>query len=149
MSPTSRSPNSIALLIRSLSSLSMSPSSSASSIMEISSSSVIPGSSDFLKILESSFCQPLKIMLKGKRIILKKLIMGAENKTNFSGEFLAIVLGEISPKISITTVSTAVETVAARSGLSTNIFVNNNVAIADARMFTMLLPISIVEIRES
>ena len=51
------------------------------------------------------------------RITRIAFIIGAEKRTNFSGMFFAIVLGEISPKIRTTSVNAMVETVAARSGL--------------------------------
>ena len=54
-----------------------------------------------------------------------------------------MLLGEISPKISTTTVTTTVETVAPMS--SPNSLTNISVPREAARMFTMLLPISIVE----
>ena len=76
------------------------------------------------------------------------LIIGAEKSANASGLFFAMVLGEISPKISIATVSTAVLTADA-SSLFTISLANTSAPIEDARMFTMLLPISIVEINES
>ena len=59
-----------------------------------------------------------------------------------------MVLGEISPKISTITVKTAVDTVAPRSWLFRS-SVKRSVPIADARILTMLFPISIVEMRVS
>ena len=53
-----------------------------------------------------------------------------------------MLLGVISPKMSTTTVSTMVDTVAP---LSPSIWTNSTVAIEVAAMFTMLLPMRIVE----
>ena len=61
ISITSKSPNSIALLINSLSSSVIFPSSSASSTKVINSSSVIPSSSFALNTLEIKSCHFLNI----------------------------------------------------------------------------------------
>ena len=148
MSPASSSPNSMALLIRSDSSLSISPSSSASSMMEISSSSVMPLSSSPPISFTSRIWSFLSRKVRGANTVRKAWIMGAEKHANFSGEFFAMVLGEISPNRRMTTVSAAVETVAATSALAMS-SVNIRVAIAAASMFTILLPISMVEMRVS
>ena len=74
--------------------------------------------------------------------------MGAEKSAKLSGLFFAMVLGEISPKIKTTTVSTAVLTADAASLFSIR-FANNSAPIEDASIFTMLFPISIAEIKES
>ena len=60
----------------------------------------------------NSFFHPLKIQLIGARITMKNLSSGAENIENFSGLSLARLFGEISPKISTTTVVAMVDTVA-------------------------------------
>ena len=74
---------------------------------------------------------------------ISRLIKGALNMANLSGKSLATLLGVISPKISTTTVTTTVERVAPMSPYS---FTNSRVAMEDTAMFTMLLPIKIVEI---
>ena len=56
-----------------------------------------------------------------------------------------MVFGVISPKMRTTTVITIVDTVAARSLLSPRTPVKNSVAIDDAAILTILLPIKIVE----
>jgi hypothetical protein len=80
---------------------------------------------------------------------IRAVMIGAENIANFSGDSLAIVFGDISPKIRRTIVSATVETVVARLSLVTPSLVKRVmkkiVASEDARMFTMLLPISTVE----
>ena len=60
-----------------------------------------------------------------------------------SGQLLAILFGDISPKISTTMVTTMVESVAP---ISPNFRVNSTVPTEAMAIFTMLLPIRIVEI---
>ena len=72
-------------------------------------------------------------------------IKGAEKQANFSGQSLARLLGEISPKIRMVRVNTTVETVAPRLG-SFNRSTKIRVAMVDAAMLTTLFPIKMVEI---
>ena len=67
---------------------------------------------------------------------------GAENIAKLSGRSFAMLFGVISPKMSTTTVMTAVDTVAP---LSPSIWTNKTVAMELAEMLTMLLPMRIVE----
>ena len=41
----------------------------------------------------------MNIKLIGVKTTIKRFIIGAENKANFSGQSFAILLGDISPKI--------------------------------------------------
>ena len=59
-----------------------------------------------------------------------------------SGRSFAMLFGEISPKMSTTTVMTAVDTVAP---LSPSMWTNKTVAMELAEMLTMLFPMRIVE----
>ena len=80
---------------------------------------------------------------KGVNNTTSELIRGDENIAKDSGLSLAILFGVISPKISTTTVITAVETVAPR--LSS--FSNSTKSIVPrdaARIFTILFPTRIV-----
>ena len=69
--------------------------------------------------------------------------IGAENIANFSGDSFAILFGETSPKISTTTVVTAVDTLGPAS--APNIFTNSTVARDALAILTMLLPINMVD----
>ena len=73
----------------------------------------------------------------------KTLRIGAENMANRSGDSLAILFGDTSPNIRTTIVVTTVETLAPASSprKRTKMSVDRE---AQA-MFTMLLPIRIVE----
>ena len=64
------------------------------------------------KNFEMNFFHCVKIKFNGVKMIIKKLINGAENTANFSGKSFAILLGVISPKIKTTIVTTTVEIVA-------------------------------------
>ena len=72
---------------------------------------------------------------------------------NFSGNCFARVFGIISPKVSTTRVITMVESVGAKSSVSQEISfarpTKKRVARVADRMFTMLLPTSMVDIRVS
>ena len=114
--------------------------------MVISSSSVMPGSSEGRKIRFSSFFHWEKRKFSGRRISRNTRSMGAENMAKPSACSLARLLGEISPKISTTSVSTTVEMVGPYAAYS---LVKSTVPTVDAVMFTMLLPMRMVEISRS
>ena len=87
------------------------PSFSASDTMVISSSSVMPWSSEGWKIMFSSRFHWENRKFSGRRTSRNTRRMGAENMAKLSACSLARLLGEISPKISTTSVNTTVETV--------------------------------------
>ena len=88
----------------------------------------------------------MKIKLSGVKSNMSIFIKGAENFAKLSGVSFAMLFGDISPNIRTMTVVTAVDMTAPLFG---NQPVNMTVA-TDARVIlTMLLPISIVESRES
>ena len=87
------------------------PSFSASDTMVISSSSVMPWSSEGWKIMFSSRFHWENRKFRGRRTSRNTRRMGAENMAKPSACSLARLLGEISPKISTTSVSTTVEMV--------------------------------------
>ena len=74
---------------------------------------------------------------------MKKRSRGVENMAKASGDSLARLLGEISPKTRITTVSTTVETAGPLCASSRS--TKKRVDTVVAEMFTMLLPIRMVE----
>lgn len=76
-------------------------------------------------------------------IQIKVLRKGAENTAKRSGQSFAIFWGEISPKISTTTVTTTVDTVAP---ISPQRRTNNTVPKEAVAIFTILFPIRIVKI---
>ena len=110
ISSTSRSLNSMAERMSSLSSWSRPPSFSAWSTMVISSSSVMPSSSLWRKTRLSSRFHWAKRKFTGRSTSRKTRRKGAENMAKDSACSLARLLGEISPKIRITTVRTMVDT---------------------------------------
>ena len=75
------------------------------------------------------------------------MIRGAEKRVNDSGLFLAIVLGDISPKVRITTVSIAVDIAELHSSSepSYRMSMKSIVSREEASILTMLFPIRIVE----
>ena len=77
--------------------------------------------------------------------MINRLTIGVISTAYFSAFSFAIVFGVISPKISTTTVITIVLTVAPRSLLSPKIPVKNSVAMDVEAIFTMLLPMRIVD----
>ena len=90
----------------------MLPSCSTSSTSINSSVWVIFLSPLTLNTLDSRRFQRVKRKFTGVSSHMKARMMGAENMAKRSGLSLARLLGEISPKISTTTVTTAVEIVA-------------------------------------
>ena len=70
-------------------------------------------------------------------------MIGAEKRANSSGDSFAKVLGEISPKISTMTVVTIVESEGPVSSPTQRM--NNTVATDAEAMFTILLPIRMVD----
>ena len=67
------------------------------------------------KTFASSFFQREKTALSGVKTQMRTCRIGAENMAQVSAQSLAMLLGEISPKISTTTVTTTVEIVAPAS----------------------------------
>ena len=76
---------------------------------------------------------------------ISKFINGDENIANLSGQSFAMLFGEISPKIRTAIVITTVET-DEPNVWSFKRFTKKIVPIEASAMFTMLFPISIVEI---
>ena len=111
ISSTSMSPNSMAERISSLSCWSRPPSSSAWSTMVMSSSSVMPSSSFLWKMRVSSFFHWVKRKFRGRSTVRKNFSRGRGEHGKGLGGLLSQALGEISPKIRMTTVSTTVDTV--------------------------------------
>ena len=72
----------------------------------------MPSSPEGLKIFESSFFHMLKRKFSGVNTTMITRRIGAENIAKRSGNSLATLFGEISPKISTTIVITTVEIVA-------------------------------------
>ena len=68
---------------------------------------------------------------------------GAENRAKASGDSLARLLGEISPKMRITSVMTSVATAGPRASSSSEM--KSTVETVVAALLTMLLPMSSVE----
>ena len=79
--------------------------------MVSSSSSVMPCSSWLLNTRDSSFFHCIKSQFTGASTMRQTRKMGAENMANRSGDSLATLLGEISPKIRTKTVITTVDRV--------------------------------------
>ena len=75
---------------------------------------------------------------------MKKRMSGVENIANLSGDSLASVFGEISPKIRTRAVTTTVATVVPVTSLH-KILMKNTVAIAVRAMLTALFPTRIVD----
>ena len=115
----------------------------ATSSTSISSSSwVILRRSSPLNSRLSSFFHWANRKLTGVITQISTRMTGVESMANFSGFSLARLLGEISPKISTTTVITMVDTVAPMSGSSPK---NSRVEMEEAARFTTLLPTSMVD----
>ena len=144
ISLTSRSLNSIAAQIKSLSCASRSPSFWASSTMVSSSSWVMESSFSTLNIIESSFFHKLNRKLIGVKSVWIKPITPATAIANFSGVSFAMLFGEISPKIKITIVMTAVDRLTPASP-KPKFCTNKTVANDEARILTTLLPTRIVD----
>ena len=96
-----------------------------------------------LKTSESSFFHCRNKKFTGVRQKMNPRSSGAENMANRSGDSLAMLLGETSPKISTTTVVTRVETPGPFSSPKNR--TNSTVASEAEAMFTILLPIKMVE----
>ena len=105
----------MAFLSSSPSFLSMLPSCCTSSTSMSSSSCDILLSELRRKTFASSFFQREKTALSGVKTQMRTCRIGAENMAQVSAQSLAMLLGEISPKISTTTVTTTVEIVAPAS----------------------------------
>ena len=120
-----------------------SPSFSASLTMVISSPSVMVSSSLLWMKCPSRRFHWVNSQFKGVNSTISRLSTGDTAVATVSGISLARLLGVTSPKISTTTVSTMVDTVAPRSAPSA--LVNRMVPMEAAAMFTMLLPMRIVE----
>ena len=133
----------MALRISSLSRSVSSPSFSASLTMVISSPSVMVSSSLLWTKWPSSFFHWVNSQFKGVNSTISRLSTGDTAVATVSGISLARLLGVTSPKISTTTVSTRVDMVAPRSWPSQ--WVKRMVPIEAAPMFTMLLPMRMVE----
>ena len=103
------SEKSIAFLSSSPSFLSMLPSCCTSSTSIRSSSCDILLSELRRKTFASSFFQREKRAFSGVKIQIRICSIGAENMAHCSAQSLAMLFGEISPKISTTTVTTTVE----------------------------------------
>ena len=95
-------------------------------------------------IRESNFFQRPNKKFKGESKTINNRKKGVENIANRSGQSLAMLLGEISPKINTTTVTTAVDTVAARSASAIS-FKNSMVPMDAKAMFTILFPMRMVD----
>ena len=93
--------------------------------------------------LESRRFHMLKMKFSGVSIHMNTLSSGAEKRAKLSGASLAMLLGEISPKMRTTTVMTAVATEAPAS--SPRCRMKSTVPMEERAMFTMLLPMSSVE----
>ena len=143
MSEASRSSKRMAEQMSWLSSASRPPWSSASVTMVTSSSLVMPTSSLVWKTLDSSFFHREKKKVAGVRITMKNRRMGAENRAKLSGDSLARLLGETSPKIKITMVSTTVDT--AGPLVLPRRSIKSTADRVVATLLTMLLPIRMVD----
>ena len=133
----------MALRISSLSRSVSSPSFSASLTIVISSPSVMVSSSVLWTKCPRRRFHWLNSHVSGVNTSISRLSAGATAVATVSGISLARLLGVTSPKISTTTVSTMVDTVAPRSAPS--ILVKMMVPIEAAAMFTILLPMRMVE----
>ena len=85
--------------------------------------------------------------VRGTNTMTSALISGAEKSAKVSGFFFATVFGDISPKVRMITVRTAVDIADAQ--LASEPFfkrsMKRRVVREEARMLTMLFPIKIVE----
>ena len=111
--------------------------------MVTSSSSVMPSSLSLWNSLVSSFFHRPNRKFSGVSTAMNSRSRGAENMANASGDSLARLLGEISPKMSTTTVSTMVDT-AGPSAWPMSLM-NSRVDRVAATLLTMLLPMRMVE----
>ena len=133
----------MALRISSLSRSVSSPSFSASLTMVISSPSVMVSSSVLWTKCPSRRFHWLNSQVRGVNSTMSRFSIGDTAVATVSGISLARLLGVTSPKISTTMVSTMVDIVAPRSAPSAR--VNRMVPMEAAAMFTMLLPMRMVE----
>ena len=133
----------MALRMSSLSRSVSSPSFSASLTMVISSPSVMVSASPLWTKWPSSFFHWVNSQVSGVIRASRSTRKGETAVATFSGISLARLLGVTSPKISTMIVSTMVDTVAPRSAPS--IWVNRMVPMEAAAMFTILLPMRMVE----
>ena len=143
ISSTSRSWNSMAARMSLLSCWSRPPSLSAWSTRVTSSSSVMPPSADLRNTLDSSRFHWVNRKFSGVRTVRSTPSSGVANMANRSGDSLARLLGETSPKIRITTVSTMADTVGPVT--SSIRWIKSTAPMVVATLLTMLLPISRVE----
>ena len=132
----------MAFFSRSPSSLSMLPSCCTSFTSISSSSGDILLSPSRWNILASSFFHRENSAFSGISSQIRHRRNGAAVMAQFSAQSLAMLLGEISPKISTTTVTTMVDSVAPASP---KLLTNSAVARDAMAMFTMLLPIRMVD----
>ena len=94
----------------------------------------------------SCFLSWLKKKLTGVKSRVNRSRGRQDDSSTFSGNSLAKLLGEISPKIKITTVVTMVDTVTPLEPIS---WMKTTVAMEAAAMLTILLPTRIVDRTES
>ena len=146
ISMTVRSSNSIAARMSSPLCSSIEPPLWTSSTMVSSSSSVMAGSCLGGKNRSSSFFHCVNKALSGVSSTVSTRREGVSARATVSAFCLARHLGEISPKISTTTVITTVDSV---TPASLKKCTNTTVAIEAAAMFTILFPIRMVESRVS
>jgi len=111
--------------------------------MVISSPSVMVSSSVLWMKCPSRRFHWVNSQVSGVNRISSRFKKGDTAVATVSGISLARLLGVTSPKISTTTVSTMVDTVAPRSGSSRR--VNSTVPMDAAAMLTILLPMRMVE----
>ena len=137
------SSNSMTLRSMALSLLSMPPSCSASSTRVRSSSSVTPLSGAGRTSLERPFFSWVNRKFTGLSATISARIMGADIMAKLSAFSFAILLGDISPKISTTRVITMVDTVGPLA--SPRAFTKRRVEMVVLAMFTRLFPTKIVE----
>ena len=120
----------------------MPPSWVASSTIVNSSRPVMELSLRDLNSRDNSFFHCANKKLTGVRIAISTSKNGAENMANASGDSLARLLGDTSPKISTTTVVTMVASVAP---ISPKCCTNSTVASEAIKMLTRLFPTRMVD----
>ena len=111
--------------------------------MVMSSPSVMVSASPLWMKWPSSFFHWVNSQVRGESRSISRLRKGETAVATRSGISFARLLGVTSPKISTTMVSTMVDTVAPRWGSSRR--VKSTVPMEAAAMFTMLLPMRMVE----
>ena len=111
--------------------------------MPTSSSSVMELSSELWNSREISFFHWVNRKFRGVSTTKKSFSRGREATAQDSGDSLAKLLGVTSPKIRMTTVSTAAEMAGPRSAPAS--LMNSTAPMVVAALLTMLFPIRMVD----